>query len=131
MKNINIGSCGIAEMMIDDSTLAVNVGSGSLQVFATPAMTMLMEKAACKCLENYLEDNETTVGTELNVKHISATPKGMMVSAKAVLTNINGREFVFEVTAEDECGAIGTGIHKRFLVYADKFLNKVNSKLNK
>lgn len=118
-------------MMIDDSTLAVNVGSGSLQVFATPAMTMLMEKAACKCLENYLEDNETTVGTELNVKHISATPKGMMVSAKAVLTNINDREFVFEVTAEDECGDIGTGIHKRFLVYADKFLNKVNLKLNK
>lgn len=131
MKNIIIGTYGIADMMTDDSSLAVNVGSGSLQVFATPVMTMLMEKAAYKCLENYLEDNETTVGTELNVKHISATPKGMMVSAKAVIKSVNGREFVFEVTAEDECGVIGMGTHKRFLVFADKFMNKTNSKLNK
>ena len=57
MKNIIIGTYGIVDMMTDDSSLAVNVGSGSLQVFATPVMTMLMEKAACKCLENYLEVN--------------------------------------------------------------------------
>lgn len=128
MKNIECGIKGSAEIEVSAAELAVNVGSGSLDVFATPAMIMLMEKAACSCLADYLENDETTVGTALDVRHISATPLGMKVSAEAILTEINGREFTFNVTASDEAGKIGEGIHKRFLVHGEKFMAKTNSK---
>lgn len=130
MKNPEIGIKGIAELTVSSNKLAVNVGSGSLEVFATPVMTMLMEKAACNCLAGYMENDETTVGTELNIQHVSATPEGMRVYSEAVLTAINGREFTFEVTAYDESGLIGKGTHKRFLVFGEKFTVKAKSKLN-
>ena len=129
MKNIDIDSIGTAELKVSENDLAVNVGSGSLPVFATPTMIMLMEKAACNCLADFLEGDETTVGTEMNVKHVSATPCGMKVTAEAVLTEINGREFTFRVKASDEAGVIGEGLHKRFLVYGEKFTAKTNAKL--
>ncbi len=129
MKNIDIDSIGTAELKVSENDLAVNVGSGSLPVFATPTMIMLMEKAACNCLADFLEGDETTVGTEMNVKHVSATPCGMNVTAEAVLTEVNGREFTFRVKASDEAGVIGEGLHKRFLVYGEKFTVKTNAKL--
>ncbi len=130
MKDIKTGISGFADLKVTDKDLAVNVGSGSLEVFATPSMIMLMEKAACSCLAEYLEADETTVGTEMNVKHISATPCGMDIKAEAVLTEVNGREFTFTVKASDNAGAIGEGVHKRFLVYGEKFTAKAKSKLN-
>lgn len=129
MKNIDIDSIGTAELKVSENDLAVNVGSGSLPVFATPTMIMLMEKAACNCLADFLEGDETSVGTEMNVKHVSATPCGMNVTAEAVLTEANGREFTFRVKASDEAGVIGEGLHKRFLVYGEKFTAKTNAKL--
>lgn len=129
MKTPETGIKASAELTVSDAELAVNVGSGSLEVFATPVMTMLMEKAACSCIQQYLEDDETTVGTELNIRHTSATPKGMKVSAEAELTEVNGRELVFRVSASDEAGSIGEGVHKRFLVYGEKFTAKTKSKL--
>lgn len=128
MKEINIGASGKAELKTDDSVLAVNVGSGSLEVFATPMMVMLMEKAACNCIAGYLENSETTVGTELCVKHTSATPSGMKVYAEAVVSSVNGRELTFNVNAYDESGPIGSGTHKRFIVYSEKFMTKALSK---
>ncbi len=130
MKDIITGISGKAEAEVSSDKLASAMGSGSLDVFATPAMVALMEKSACNCLEKFLENDETTVGTELNIKHTSATPNGMNVTAEAVLTNINGREFTFEVKAFDECGLIGCGLHKRFLVYDEKFTAKTNEKLS-
>lgn len=130
MKDITTGISGTAELNVSADHLAVNVGSGSLEVFATPSMIMLMEKAACNCLAEYLEGDETTVGTEMNVKHVSATPESMNVTAEASLTQVNGREFIFTVKASDEKGLIGEGTHKRFLVFGEKFTAKTNSKLN-
>lgn len=129
MKDIITGISGNAELMVSDRELAVNVGSGSLEVFSTPFMVALMEKAACNCLSEYLENDETTVGTEINVKHISATPKSMKVTAEATLTEINGREFIFKVKTYDETGLIGEGTHRRFLVNGTKFTQKTYSKI--
>lgn len=129
MKKIETGIKGSAETTATENKLAVNMKSGSLRVFATPAMVALMEESACNCLENYLDDGETTVGTEMNIKHTSATPQGMKITAEAVLTEVNGREFTFDVTAYDESGVIGKGTHKRFLVFAEKFTEKTYSKI--
>ena len=91
-------------------------------------MTALMEKAACAALAPYLEENETTVGTMLNITHDSATPVGMNVTAYAEVTAVNGREICFDVSAEDESGRIGGGTHKRFVVFADRFMEKTKAK---
>ena len=116
---------------VSEQNTALSVGSGSLRVYATPAMLALIEKAACKALEGLLAEGETTVGTLLNVKHLAATPVGMQVSATAELIERDGRKFVCSVTASDECGVIGEGTHERFLVFSDKFTDKTYSKLNK
>lgn len=129
MKDLTTNISGSAELNVSEKELAVNVESGSLKVFATPCMVALIEKSACNCLAEYLENDETTVGTEINVKHVSATPLGMKVTAEAVLTEINGREFVFNVKAFDESGLIGEGTHKRFLVNSTRFTDKTYSKI--
>lgn len=129
MKDINAGIKGEAALKVSENELAVNVGSGSLEVFATPVMVMLMEKAACCCVASYMENDETTVGTEMNVKHLSASPAGSDIRAEAELTEVNGRELVFGVKAYDNCGLIGEGTHKRFLVFGERFTEKAKAKL--
>lgn len=119
---LTTGTKGKAEVKVDDTNTAVTMGSGSLKVFATPAMIALIEKAACKALEGQLEDGQTTVGTKLDVAHIAATPIGMNVTAEAVLTEIDNRKLVFEVVARDEKDIIGKGIHERFIVNAENSL---------
>ncbi len=131
MKDIALNSKGTASTTVNENNFAATMGSGSLNVFATPAMVALMEAAACDCLAEYLDEGETTVGTSMEIKHIAATPDTMKVIAEAVLTGVNGREFTFEVKAYDECGEIGCGTHKRFLVFSEKFTAKTYEKLNK
>jgi predicted thioesterase len=128
---MELGKTYTHEITVTSQDTAAAYGSGKLEVFATPAMVALMEASACDCLADYLDEGETTVGTELNIKHISATPDTMKVTAEAVLTAVNGREFTFEIKAYDECGEIGCGTHKRFLVYSEKFTSKTYEKLNK
>ena len=129
MKEINTGITGKSQLKVSEKELAVNVGSGSLEVFATPVMVMLMEKAACDCVAEYMENDETTVGTELNVKHVSASPVNSDITAEAELTEVNGREFTFTVKAYDNAGLIGEGTHKRFLVFGEKFTAKTKAKI--
>ncbi|MBR4626367.1 MAG: thioesterase family protein [Ruminococcus sp.] len=129
MKLLEQNAIGFAELTVSEADLASSVGSGSLRVLATPTMIMLMEKAACNCLADALEGDETTVGTEIAVKHLSATPCGMNVRAEAVLTENEGRKYCFTVKAYDESGLIGEGTHERFLVYGERFTAKANSKL--
>ncbi len=130
MKEIKIGMKSNAEAIVSKENFAASVGSGSLEVFATPMMTALMEKAAAGAVADCMENDETTVGTMLNITHSSATPEGMKVKAFAEVTEVNGREITFHVWAEDEAGLIGDGTHKRFVVFTEKFMNKTRLKNN-
>ncbi len=121
---------GRFEMMVDASNTARTMGSGSLEVLATPAMVAMMEHAACNALEGKLEEGLTTVGIEMNVAHTSASPVGMKVWAEAVLTETDGRQFVFDIQAYDEAGVIGKAQHKRASVKIEKFIKKTQEKLN-
>ena len=112
----------------DASNSAKTMGSGSLDVFATPAMVALMEKTAVKSLETVLEDGQTTVGIALDIKHSAATPLGMTVTCESELVAVDGRKLTFAVTASDERGVIGSGMHERFIVDAERFQEKTNNK---
>ncbi|MCU6762444.1 Uncharacterised protein [uncultured Roseburia sp.] len=113
--------------VVSENTAAA-VGSGTLLVFATPAMIALMEKTACNSVMPFLEEGCGTVGTMLNVKHMAATPVGMTVTCESELIETDGRRLVFKVTASDEAGVIGEGTHERFIVNNEKFQNKADQK---
>ena len=127
--DIMVGMKGIVEDMVETMDTAAEVGSGSLLVYATPCMVAMMEGAACEAIAGELKETETTVGTELNIQHISATPVGLEVWAEATVTNVEGKVITFDVEAFDEAGPIGKGTHKRVLITAQRFLDKTYSKL--
>ena len=127
--DIVIGTVGVASTLVEPEDTALSVGSGSLRVYATPAMVALMEGAACEALVDFLPEGKTSVGTELNVKHISATPVGLEVTAEATVTAVEGNTVTFSLIAKDEAGKIGEGTHKRVIVGEQKFLEKTYQKL--
>ena len=120
---------------VNDVVTAANtakaMGSGCLNVFATPAMCCLMEKAASELMDSLLEEGSTSVGISLSVAHSAATPVGMQVRALAEITGVEGRKVSFKVTAFDEAGEIGSGTHERFIVFKEKFQQKADSKLGR
>ena len=126
---ITVGMKGEVFTDVERADTAKEVGSGDLLVYATPCMVALMEGAACEAISSALKETETTVGTMLNIEHISATPVGLEVRAEAVVISVEGKVITFEVTAYDEIGEIGRGMHKRVIVNSQKFLDKAYSKL--
>ena len=126
---ITIGLKGEARTMAEREDTALEVGSGSLLVYATPCMVALMEGAACETLKDLLPEDKTSVGTALEISHISATPVGLEVWAEAEVTAVDGNTVTFQVTAFDESGKIGEGTHKRVIVNTQRFLDKAYAKL--
>lgn len=104
---------------------AVAMGSGDMQVFATPAMVALMEHAAMSAVASALPEGSTTVGAEMNCTHIKPSGLGAIITATAVLTEVEGRKLTFNVGARDAEGMIGEGVHIRYVVDRTKFLAKV------
>ena len=126
---ITVGMKGQAETSVEREDTAEAVGSGSLLVYATPCMVALMEGAACEAIAPALPEDKTSVGISLSISHISATPVGMEVRAEAEVTEVDGNTITFQVTAYDEAGKIGEGTHKRAVITAQRFLDKVYAKL--
>ena len=95
-------------------------GHHSAVVFSTPNMILLMERAAKEALRSYLEDNEESVGTSVNIQHLASTPIGAEVRAEATVTAITDRAIDFDVVAFDALEPIGRGTHRRAVVRLDK-----------
>lgn len=119
------GASYTSTMRVVAETTADYIGSGDLAVLATPAMCALMENAAMLAVAPHLEAEQTTVGTALNIEHMRATKIGEVVTATAVLAEINGRELKFNIAARDGVGVIGEGTHTRFVVNREKFMSKL------
>ena len=126
---ITVGMTGQAATVAEREDTALEVGSGSLLVYATPCMVALMEGAACEAIAEAIPEGKTSVGIELNIRHTSATPVGLEVRAEAQVTEISGNTVSLQVTAYDEAGKIGEGTHKRAIVSSQRFLDKVYTKL--
>ena len=126
---VEIGIQGLAEALVEEADTAKTVGSGDLLVYATPCMVALMEGAAYESIAPYLAEGESSVGTKMEVTHLSATLVGMSVRAESVVTAVDGRKVTFSITAYDEAGEIGKAIHERVIIKADRFLEKTYDKL--
>lgn len=130
-NNLKLGLIGQAIINVTEENTAIKFGSGSVKVFATPAMVGLMEKAAINAVDNLLPDGFATVGTHIDVRHLSATPLGMIIIAKAELIEIDGKKLKFKIEAFDEIEKIGEGIHSRYIIKLQDFLERTNKKLEK
>ena len=126
---ITVGMIGEVATEVEREDTAAEVGSGSLLVYATPCMVALMEGAACEAIAEAIPEGKTSVGTELTISHIAATPVGMQVRATAEVTAIEGSMVTFKVEAFDEAGKIGEGTHKRAVITTQRFLDKTYAKL--
>lgn len=122
------GTAATVEKVVAESDLAISHGSGNVKVFATPALVALMEQAALKAASTGLPESLTTVGIEVSVKHLKATPPGMKVTATAKLTAVEGRLLKFHLEAFDEVEKIGEGHHERFVVNAQQFEERSGAK---
>ena len=113
------------EIEVKEGNSAISMGSGSVPVYATPSMIAHLEKAAMLCVEDHLEETETSVGTYIQINHLKATALGKTVKCFASLTNHEGRKFEFELKAFEGDDEIGNGTHTRFIIDKEKFLQKL------
>lgn len=113
---------------VTDQNTALALGSGTLRVYGTPAMTQLIEQAAVTLLEGNLDGGMTTVGTGIEVSHIAPSPVGSQISCQLTLSRIDRKKLTFDVEVRDEMEEIGRGSHTRFIVDAERFQTKADDK---
>ena len=125
---IEKGIKGRLEQTVTPEMSAARVGSGLVDVFATPMMVALIEQTCYESVLPHLDEGQGTVGTLVNVSHLSATPIGKRVWCDSELTEVDRRRLVFSVKAYDDCGLIGEGTHERFVIDTAKFMEKLKNK---
>lgn len=128
MTNIEPGLVGKSELTVEETHTASHLGSGGVEVLATPVMIALMEDAARSSVDSKLDQGQMSVGVNLNVSHLAATPVGMRVTARAELVAVEGRRLTFTVEAHDEREKIGEGTHIRAIINLDRFMDRLHEK---
>ncbi len=122
------GIKGILTKTVDQSESAKNLGSGLLDVFATPALVAFVEKTCWFSINDFIEEGQTTVGTRMDIRHLKATPISMKVTCESELVKVEGKKLVFEFEAYDEKDLIAKGSHERYIVESKTFQDKTDSK---
>jgi fluoroacetyl-CoA thioesterase len=112
--NLKLGLKAESVTTVDDALVVKHMGGDG--VLSTPSMIMLMERTAIQAVQPHLAEGHTSVGFEVNVKHLAATPKGKKVTVRAELTGIDGRKLEFKVEARDDEKVVGTGTHRRAVI---------------
>ena len=125
---IILGKTAAVSTSADEAKTARAVGSGDLDVFATPSMIALMERAACEVLADALDEGQTSVGTAVSVNHTAASLPGASITATATIVSVSGRKIEFDVAANDDKGEIGSGKHTRMIVDSERFMKSANKR---
>lgn len=128
MANIEPGLVGEAMLIVEETHTARHLGSGGVEVLATPVMIALMEDAARTSVDSKLDQGQMSVGVNLNVSHLAATPVGMRVTARTELVAVDGHRLTFKVEAHDEREKIGEGTHIRAIINLDRFMARLQEK---
>ena len=123
-----VGYMGHASLVVDADHTAVSMGSGALPTLATPALVALAEQAAMHAVQSVLPLGMTTVGTEINLRHLTATPVGHNVTAEAIVTGVAGRKIFFNIQCTDEREKVAEGTHERFIIEAERFMARLMDK---
>jgi fluoroacetyl-CoA thioesterase len=128
MDTITPGLRGEKTVIVTEALTAKHVGSGRLRVFSTPSMVALMEMTAAELVQPLLSEGDSTVGTEVHLKHLAATPLGASVTARVEVTGVAGRFIDFHAEIFDSSEKVGEGDHRRAIIHAARFLERVARK---
>ena len=128
MDRLVPGLIGDSQTVVTEDNTAKHLGSGNVEVFATPEMVRLMEIAGVAAVDHLLPEGQRTVGVALDVKHLAATPLGMTVTARAELVAVEGRRLTFRVEAFDDVELVGEGTHQRYIVDVAQFQGRIEKK---
>jgi fluoroacetyl-CoA thioesterase len=131
MEHIHAGLAAERATTVVEALLATHLGSGSVEVYATPAMVALIESAAVAAIDPLLPEGQASVGVALDVRHLAATPPGQQVRARAEVVGVEGRKVTFRVQAWDEHELIGEGTHTRYVIDAARFMERARAKLDR
>lgn len=126
---VELGIVGEKSINVTEKDTALAWGSGTLPVLATPKMILLIEETASTAVAPFLPEGDTTVGTLVDVKHVSASPVGTEIKCRVEVVEVDRARIRFSVSVTDAFGDVGTGFHERFVVHSDKFMSKANTKL--
>jgi fluoroacetyl-CoA thioesterase len=129
LPELTPGSSATIQFQVEDGSTARQLGSGTVEVLATPELVRLMEVAAVAALADHLPPEYTSVGVSLDIKHIAPTPVGLGGEVRATLTEVQGRRLKFKVTACDDIEEVAQGTHERVLVGVESFVARANRKL--
>jgi predicted thioesterase len=119
---------GEVEIVVQPADTADALGNKGVHVLATPRLIGLIEDAGIRAVQPHLPAGAGTVGTRLDVKRLAATPVGMRVRARAVLREVDGRRYLYDVEAHDELEKVAEGTHERFQINQARFLERVAEK---
>ncbi len=122
------GLIGKSEMIVKEEDLISKLGGMTVDVLSTPRLIQLLEEAAIEAIREFTQSDQWSLGTQVRIKHLSATPLGMKVTAHALLKEVNKNRLLFLVDAYDEKEKVAEGEHERILVSRERFLQKVESK---
>jgi predicted thioesterase len=122
------GVIGKSEMIVKEEDLISKLGGMTVDVLSTPRLIQLLEEAAIEAIREFTQSDQWSLGTQVRIKHLSATPLGMKVTAHALLKEVNKNRLLFLVDAYDEKEKVAEGEHERILVSRERFLQKVESK---
>lgn len=130
---MKIGDTFTVKRTVTEDMTAAALGSGGLPVFGTPYLAAMVENAAFTYLQQELPEGKSTVGTRIEVSHVSPSPVGMEITVTVEVTDIsaNGMMIDFKASASDAAGLIGEGVHQRAVITVDRFMEKCQSKLAK
>jgi fluoroacetyl-CoA thioesterase len=122
------GLTGKSEMIVKEEDLVSQLGEVTVNVLSTPRLIHLLEAAAINAIQDFIPTDQVSLGTEVKIKHLSATPLGMKVTANALLKWVEKNRLIFLVNAYDEKEKVAEGEHERVLISKDRFLQKLDKK---
>lgn len=118
------GLCAQVELEVEEADTALALGTGDVDVLATPRIAALCEKAAIEALSPHLTNGKTSVGSRVEITHLVPVRIGNRITAAASLERVDGRRIFFNITVTDKCGLIAAGRVVRVLVDTEAFLTK-------
>jgi predicted thioesterase len=128
IEGIKEGVVSEAAYAVTPERTAIRIGSGTLEVFGTPAMVLLVEKICLQMVDPLLPEGQTTVGSQIDIRHLAPTPVGDQVRLRAEIVSIEKNVVTFEVKIWDSVELVGDAKHQRVILDVDRFLNRVHSK---
>lgn len=112
----------------ESDTARASGGERLPSVFSTPRLVSYLEKTAHESIVPYLDEDQTSVGTVVNIRHLAATPVGMQIRFTSELIAMEGRKLTFKVEAWDEVEQIADGEHERFIIDQNRFNRRLTEK---